>query len=131
MLPGGTNRAAGPTLPLMPEPDMPACSAPSVAALHLRTIAAGVALNIASTTSAGTTTSAMTRVLRARDPPRRKHRVSDQVAQGPTTPRSRSLSLGAATCLLVLRRRPGQAGVEVPGRSLSFAAAHPGLMLGV
>ena len=29
--------------------------------------------------------------------------------------------------MLVLRRRPGQAGVEVSGRSLSFAAVHRGV----
>src|SRR5450631_2238166 len=31
--------------------------------------------------------------------------------------------------MLVIRRWPGQAGVEVPGRSLSFAAAHRGRLI--
>jgi hypothetical protein len=45
----------------------------------------------------------------------------------PTGDRNNRIS---ATCSLVLRRWPGQAGIEVPGRSLSVCGCPPGLILG-
>ena len=50
--------------------------------------------------------------------------------QAPCLLQERAVARPAATCSLVLRHRPGQAGVEVPGMSLSYAAAHPEVISG-
>jgi hypothetical protein len=67
------------------------------------------------------------RCTQGHDGTRRRGASSRQLrtVASPRLPRPGTATLLAATCLLVLRRRPGQAGVEVPGRSLSFRGCPP------